>query len=343
MREVRLMPLCGFAKRNARFGVRCLAAGLLATTSLSLAATAHAAGTPAGTVINNSATATYDLPGGGSDSVTSNTVSLTVDELLDVSVASTDGGDVSVVPAAANQVLTFRVTNAGNGSEAFQLTARDNAGGDDFDPATTSIVIDANNNGVYDPGVDTVYVSGSNDPVLAPDGSALVFVLSSIPAGAGNGQRGRVDLIAVAATGSGAPGTTFAGQGQGGGDAVVGATGADAEDDGYYAVAAATDSFVKSATVVDPFNGATRVPGSTITYRLVASVSGSGSLANLRIADAIPAGATYKAGSITLESAAVTDAADADAGEFTGTGIAVHLGAVAAGASRTVTFQVTID
>jgi uncharacterized repeat protein (TIGR01451 family) len=337
------MSLCGFAKRNGRFGGIRLAAGLLATTAFTAAAPAFAAGTPAGTVINNSATATYDLPGGGQDSVTSNTVSLTVDELLDVSVASTDGGDVSVVPAAVNQVLTFRVTNAGNGSEAFGLTARDNAGGDDFDPATTSIVLDANGNGVYDPGVDTVYVAGSNDPVLAPDGSVLVFVLSSIPAGAGNGQRGRVDLVAVAATGSGAPGTTFAGQGQGGGDAVVGATGADAEDDGYYAVAAASVAFVKSATVVDPFNGATEVPGSTITYRLVATVSGSGSLANLRIADAIPAGTTYRAGSITLESAGLTDAADADAGEFTGSGIAVRLGTVAAGAARTVTFQVTID
>ena len=144
-------------------------------------------------------------------------------------------------------MLTFRVTNAGNGSENFVLTARDNVGGDDFDPTATSIVLDSNGNGVYDPGIDTVYVAGANNPVLAPDASVLVFVLSSIPAGAGNGQRGRVDLVAVAATGSGAPGTTFAGQGQGGGDAVVGATGADAEDDGYYAVAAATVAFVKSA------------------------------------------------------------------------------------------------
>ena len=166
-------------------------------------------GTPAGTIINNSATATYDLPGGGQDSVTSNIVSLTVDELLDVSVASTDGGDVATVPAAVNQVLTFRVTNAGNGSEAFVLTARDNVGGDDFDPSATSIVIDSNGNGVYDPGIDTVYVAGANNPVLAPDASVLVFVLSSIPAGASNGQRGRVDLVAVAATGSGAPGTTL--------------------------------------------------------------------------------------------------------------------------------------
>jgi uncharacterized repeat protein (TIGR01451 family) len=307
------------------------------------AAPAHAARTPAGTIINNNATATYDLPGGGTDSVTSNTVSLTVDELLDVGVAWTDGGDVGVVPAAAGQVLTFRVTNAGNGEEAFRLTARDNSGGDDFDPGATSIALDGNGNGTYEPGIDTVYVAGSNDPMLTPDGSVVVFVLSAIPAGASDTQRGRIDLVAVAATGSGAPGTSFAGQGQGGGDAVVGATGADAEDDGYYKVAAASVAFVKSATVADPFGGATQVPGSIVTYRLVATVSGSGNLAGLRIADAIPAGTTFRPGTITLEGAPLTDAADADAGEHTGTGIAVRLGTLSGGATRIVTFQVAID
>jgi hypothetical protein len=343
MRDAKLMPTCGYAKRTLPLRSRFLKAALLAAGTLHAAGPAYAARTPAGTVINNSASATYDLPGGGQDTVTSNIVSLTVDELLDVGVAWTDGGDVAVAPGATGQVLTFRVTNAGNGSEAFRLSARDNAGGDDFDPATTSIVLDANGNGVYDPGLDTLYVPGGNDPVLAPDDSVLVFVLSSIPAGAANGQRGRVDLVAVAATGSGTPGTSFAGQGQGGGDAVVGATGADAEDDGYYAVAAASVTFVKSATVVDPFGGATRVPGSIITYRLVATVSGAGALANLRIADAIPASSTYRPASITLEGAGLSDAADADAGEYTGTGIAVRLGSVSAGSTRIVTFQVAID
>lgn len=346
MSDIELMYGCGFAKRAAHRRVRRLLAGsILAAGALSAAAAPAAAAprTPAGTVINNSATATYDLPGGGTDTITSNTVSLTVDELLDVGVAWTDGGDVIVVPGSVNQVLTYRVTNAGNGSEAFRLTARDNAGGDDFDPAATSIVLDSNGNGIYDPGLDTVYVAGSNDPVLAADGSVVVFVLSSIPAGASDAQRGRIDLVAVAVTGSGAPGTTFAGQGQGGGDAVVGATGADAEDDGYYRVSAASVSFVKSATVVDPFNGSSRVPGSIITYRLVATVTGSGSLANLRVADAIPAGSTYRPGTITLEGGPLTDAADADAGEFSGSGIAVRLGTVAGGATRTVTFQVAID
>lgn len=342
MRAIRLIPTCGFAYPKAPRRSLCVKAGLLAATFLA-SAPAQAARTPAGTVINNNATATYDLPGGGQNAVTSNTVSLTVDELLDVAVAWTDGGDVGVAPAAVNQVLTYRVTNAGNGGEAFRLTARDNAGGDDFDPDTTSIVIDANGNGTYDPGLDTVYVAGGNEPVLAPDQSIVVFVLSSIPAGAADAQRGRVDLIATAVTGSGTPGTSFAGQGQGGGDAVVGATGAKAEDDGYYRVAAANVAFVKSAVVADPFGGTTRVPGAIITYRLVATVTGSGSLANLRIADAIPAGSTYRPGTLTLEGGPLSDAADGDAGEFTGAGIAVRLGTVPGGGNRTVTFQVAID
>jgi uncharacterized repeat protein (TIGR01451 family) len=102
-------------------------------------------------------------------------------------------------------------------------------------------------------------------------------------------------------------------------------------------------TFVKSATVADPFGGATQVPGSVITYSLVATISGSGSLANLRIADAIPTGSTFQPGSIRLEGSPLSDAVDADAGEFTGSGIAVRLGTVAAGATRTVTFQAKID
>ena len=309
-----------------------MATSVLAAGTFCAASPAFAAGTPAGTIINNSATATYDLPGGGQDSVTSNIVSLTVDELLDVSVASTDGGDVATVPGAVNQVLTFRVTNAGNGGEAFGLTARDKVGGDDFDPSATSIVLDSNGNGIYDPGIDTVYVAGANDPVLAPDASALVFVLSSIPAGAADSQRGRVDLVAVAATGSGAPGTTFAGQGQGGGDAVVGATGADAEDDGYYrGLGRQRRLREERRPLLDPFGGDSQRAG--LDHHLPARRHGQ------RLGQ--PRQSAHRrrdsrrlelSGPARSRSRArpLSDAADADAGEYTGTGIAVRLGTVAA-------------
>lgn len=323
-------------RQGARLG---LLGALAAGVSVS---PAHAAGTLAGTNIANVATATYGAPG-DETTITSNTVTLRVDELLDITVASGDPGDVATTPGATGEVLRFTISNAGNGSEAFSLAAQAALGGDDFDPAITGIVLDTNGNGAYDAGIDTAYVAGSNDPVLAPDSSISVFVLSSIPAGAANAARGRVQLGAVARTGSGAPGTSFAGAGTGGGDAVVGASGADADDDGVYAVAAATLALLKSATVSDPFGGTSQVPGATITYTLRASASGSGSLPNVRVSDAIPAGTTYAGGSLALDGNPLTDAADADAGAFAAGGIAVSLGNVAAGDERVITFQVRID
>ena len=329
------------ARRRAASKAVLLAAALVSTSVL--AGTAHAAGTLAGTNITNVATATYELPNGDEATIDSNTVTLLVDELLDVTVDWSDPADVATAPGRTGQLLTFTIANGGNGTEAFTLSTVANGGGDDFDPAVTSIVLDSNGNGAYDAGVDTVYVAGSNDPELAPDASLTVFVLSSIPAGAADGNRGHVDLKAVAKTGSGAPGTSFAGLGQGGGNAVVGATGADSEDAGWYKVSKADLSFVKSATVSDLFGGAANAPGSTVTYTLTATVNGSGSLANVRIGDAIPAGTTYKPGTITLDSVALTDADDADAGRFTGTAISVGLGTLPSGTAKTITFQVKID
>ena len=316
---------------------------LLAVAATVPVSAAHAAGTPAGTDISNTATATYSAPDGSTLSVDSNTVTLRVDEVLDVSVASADTGEVGVLPGSTNQILKFILTNGGNGPEAFALTAPANAGGDDFDPVVTSIVLDTNANGAYDAGIDTVYAAGANDPVLQPDTSLTVFLLSSIPAGASDTQRGQVDLLAAAKTGTGAPGTSFAGQGEGGGDAVVGATGADSGDDGSYRVRTAIVTFTKAASVAGPFGGTSVIPGSVITYTLTASVAGTGTLNNIAVTDPIPATTTYRPGTITLEGAPQTDAADADAGRFTGSAIAVALGSIGAGTSRTITFQVEID
>lgn len=302
---------------------------------------ARATGTVAGTDIQNIASATYDTPG-GPITIQSNTVTIRVDELLDVTVASTDPSDVVTAPGATGNVQSFRITNSGNGDEAFRLTAAVNGGGDDFDPVLQQIVIDTNGNGVYDAGIDTVYVAGTNDPLLAPDQSRTIFVITSTSAAVTNGNRAVVGLTATAITGNGTPGTSFAGAGQGGGNAVVGTTGADAEANGFLAVQAASLALVKSATIADPFGGNRPVPGAIVTYSLVATVSGTGSLANLVITDPIPVGAQYQGESITLDTVALTDAADADAGNFNGSRIAVSAGTVAAGQTRTVTFRVAI-
>lgn len=314
--------------------------GALAVLSLSQA---HAAGTVAGTDITNVAEASFDGPDGSTLTVPSNTVVIVVDELLDVTVTSGDTADIPTFPGATDEVLTFEVTNTGNGQEAFQLTADVAVGGDDFDPNLQLIAIDTNGNGVYDPGTDVEYVAGSNDPDLAPDESVTVFVISTIPADRVDGDRSEVSLLAEAITGTGAPGTTFDGQGQGGGDAIVGTTGADDDDSGFLAVQQAEVTLVKSATVLDPFGGDQAVPGSVITYNLVASVTGTGTVENVIISDPIPASTTYLPSSLTLQTNALTDAADADAGSFDGTNISVTLGDVPTGETRTVTFEVTIE
>ena len=329
-----------FWKSVVQFRWRSVAAAGLAAWTVT---PAHAAGTLAGTTISNTATATYTDAGGTAVNVPSNKVDLRVDEVLNVTVASADPGDVAVAPGATNRVLTFTVTNTGNGSESFKLAPVTAIGGDQFDPAATSLIIDTNGNGVYDPGVDTVYAPGTNDPVLAPDASSKIFVLSTIPAGTTDGQRGQLNLTATAKTGSGTPGTVFAGQGTGGGDAVVGATGANGSDKGFYLVSAATVAFVKSATIVDPFGGSKAVPGATITYTLVATVSGTGTLSNLAVSDPIPAATTYVPASLTAQGAAVTDTADADIGEFASGAITVRYGSVAGGQTRTTIFKVKIN
>lgn len=317
---------------------------IVASATIGFATPAQAAGTAAGSTISNTATATYNDPGGNTQTVPSNTVDIRVDEILDVTVARADPGDVVATPGSTNQVLSFTVTNNGNGPEAFRLTTASALGGDQFDPSVTSIVLDTNGNNMYDPGVDMVYTPGTDTPILAPDASIRVFVLSTIPGGVNDLDRGFVDLTAAASTGTGTPGTTFAGQGESGSDAVVGATGADSTDRGRFIVQNATVALVKSVTnITDPFGGAETVPGAIITYQIVATVSGSGTLANLTIGDPIPNNTTYQTGSIVLQGSPITDATDADAGEFASNAVTVRLGSVAGGQTRTLSFRVRIN
>lgn len=315
---------------------------ILAIAAMLVGAPALAGGTPAGTNIDNVATASWGGPSGPS-TVTSNVVSLRVDELLDVVVASTDPGPVSAPSGSTGAVLRFQMTNSGNGTEAFPLAATGAVGGDDFDPAVTSVVIDSNGNGAYDAGTDTVYVAGSNDPVLAPDASVTVFVLSTMPSGGTDAARGAARLTATAVTGTGTPGTTFAGKGAAGGDALVGATTARAAAEGVYVLQSVSVAFVKSASVLDPFGGTRAVPGSIVTYSLVATLTGSGSISNLKLSDAVPAETVYVAGSLTLDGSTLTDAADGDAGAFGSGAIAVTLPSAAAGSRHSATFKVKIN
>ncbi len=308
----------------------------------SLASPAWAAGAPANTAINNTATVTFTDPDGQPQTINSNTATLRVDELLGVAVVSNDAGNVGVLSPDDDDALSFTITNPGNGSEAFALAANAALGGDEYDPTDVRIFLD-DGDGVFEPAQDTLYVVGVNDPVLAPDQSLVVFISADTPAGHATGDTAAAQLTATAVTGSGTPGTTFAGQGTGGVDAVVGATTATADAQGTYSVSQTLTTLSKSQTIEDPFGGTSPVPGAVITYTITMTLAGSGTITGAQIDDSIPSNTTYVPGSLRLDGLPLTDAADVDAGQFTGSAIAVSLGAVTAPGSHTVEFQVQIN
>jgi len=313
---------------------------LTALCAISLPAAVLASQAPAGVVIESTAEASYE-DGGVTHTMTSNTVQVRVDELLDVTAATLDAGPVTVRPGAA--MLSFLVSNTGNGPEAFTLEVVPSVAGNAFDAALDSIAIDTNDNGVFDAGIDEVLPEPSITSLLAAGASETIFVVLEVPAGIADGAESEINLIARTATGTGAPGTIFAASGENGGDGVVGMSGGMAQATGRLVGSASTVSLVKSALVVDTFGGATAVPGSAVTYTIEASVDGSATIDDLVISDSIPATTQYVANSLKLDGAPLSDAQGDDAGEASASGIRVDIGSVPGGSSRSVSFVVLIE
>ncbi len=338
--------------KHSRWYARCV---LLAGLVLLLASSANAVGTPANTDITNTASVTANF-GGPPVTVFSPPNVVTVAELIDVDVTVLTAGNVLVNSPDTNQVLTFRVTNIGNGVDDYTLAGLGVL--NNFTPALADIYLDTDSNGALNTAIDTLYTAGVNDPVLDANtpgsDNIVVFVRMDIPGGPlANGQLGDGQLAAISNTVPGAPvaaGTVFAAAGDGGTvDAVVGPSGGTDQDFGTYQVSTTTLAITKASSVADPFGGSQPVPGATITYTLIVTVSGSGTANAVVVTDNIPGNTTYVFNSMTLNAAALTDASDspiddADYNVTAANAITVGLGNVAAGApASTITFDVVIN
>jgi uncharacterized repeat protein (TIGR01451 family) len=318
---------------------RWFAAGAFAMLLAGTTPVAWAAGTRAGTVISNVADVSYTLDGVPGTSRTAPVI-LVVGEVLQVSVAAS-APITTVASAPARAVIAFRLVNTGNGSEAFRLALDTNVGGDFTPvPAVPALYLDTDGSGTLTP-ADLPYVPGSNDPVLAPDGGALVFAVLDVPAGTPEGARARVRLDVRAVTGVGPAGTTFPAAGDGGVDAIAGAGGAQAAAPADVLVSAYQLAVVKSAAVLDATGGTRAEPGARVTYDVTIAVTGSQPAPSVTFRDPIPAFTTYVPGSLTLDGVAVPDATGFVPG--VPSRIQVPLGDVAPGTTRRVQFAVTID
>ena len=306
---------------------------------------AWALGTPAGTPVPNTATVNWSV-GPGTSFSASSTTQFVVDELVNVVVTLQTVSPVGVLSPDTNRQLTFLISNTGNGTDSYTLLLDPVQGGDQFDPTNARLYLDSNGSTAYEPGVDALYQPGVNDPTIPADGSRLVFALLDIPAGRVNGDVGNVIVRATSKTGTGA-GTIVIGGGDAGSDAVIGAGAGMSTVLGGFLVSDLAVSIVKTAVVLDLGGGTTPAPGSRITYTLQVSVTGTGSVANLVVTDPLPPFTSYVGSSLLLNGGALSDAADADAGDFGGTTanqVTVRLGTVAGGSvPQTIRFAVTIN
>jgi uncharacterized repeat protein (TIGR01451 family) len=314
---------------------------------------ASALGTPSGTVVTNTATANY-LIGGMPQSALSGSSAFTVDNRVNLLV--TRNADASVTPGAANQSLAFSVANLGNAPQRYDLTVVSRLT-DSFDMNNVRIYRDDNANNAWDAG-DTLYAGPAAFGDVAADGTLRLLVVADTPVGPASGATAVYDLVAATVVSGGTTSVVQTiGPNSAGVDVVfadpAGSAAGDVARDGRHSAAGTftlstvTVTMNKTVAVIDQFGGNNPVAGATLRYTVTVTVSGAATANSVVVTDPYPANTTYVAGSLRLNAALLTDAADADVGDAGATtpgAITVNLGSLtAASPVQTIVFDVRIN
>jgi hypothetical protein len=259
---------------------------------------AWAAGTAAGTGIDNTASLTYSV--GGVDQTDaahggpkdSNNDTFVVDRKIDIHIA-VNNSPVSTQPGAQDANLSYRAVNEGNDDETWTFSLQEN-GGDGFDMDTLS---DCH---LYNSGTDLGEFGAGNaiDVSIDVDKDANLSVLCDIPAGATDGQDGEIYLVATIKNRPDHSGhADTAGSVAGDAQNVYAEAASDNSDlahDGHftragtYHISTATLNFVKTSIVISDTSGnaiAHRIPGATIRYCFDINNTGSASAEGVRLHD----------------------------------------------------------
>ena len=334
---------------------------------------AIAQGTLAGNTITNTVTVDYSVGGVNQTDITASD-SFTVDRKVNVVVTAT-GVTTPVAPGQTQVVRTFEVQNLSNTTVGYALTAAQIGGTPDFNLSNITIFNDANGNGLFDSGEA---ISSLNQ--LAADQTVTVWVAVDVDPAATNGEATQVVLTANAheagATAGfnsiGAEIVATSGANTAGVDTVL-ADGAgtnvganDLANQGDFSashtltVAAAALTVAKASRVVwDPVNLTTNpkaIPGARVEYCIsVSNASGAATATGVTVNDPLPGDVTmYPNAYGTTGDVMINGTIDSGTGLCTGgtqvdgyttgsTTVAESLLDVAAGVTRTLYFQVTID
>lgn len=333
---------------------------------------AFAAGTTAGTSIQNIATVNYQVGTTPQTAITDDDI-IIVDRKINLTVVQLGSVTTSVTPGQAQAATTFTITNTSNAPIDISLaasnltggTAPNSAGLDAFDVGSIGgfkYYLD-NGDGVFT-AADTL-ITFLDEVAVDAAGAKVVHVVANVPLTATNGQIAAVTLVARAQE-AGTAGTQGAN--------IANFTGANtnavetvlADDDGIddnlgdgtssarddYTVSAPVLSVNKFSRVIsDPVNGTTNpklIPGAVVEYCV--SVVNSGTLASsVVITDNLPTQTSRSAANATFgiweggTIAAGVCSGGTNTGTFASPTVTGNLGTIAAGATETVYFQVTIN
>lgn len=310
----------------------------------SLTSLSSFASTAAGTIISNVATISFSQGQTQGFMLTSQPASFTVNELIDVQLTWIDTSQVSVSTPDYRKVLTFKLTNTGNNTQNYTLSANPNVGGGNFNPIQNGNSIYIENNlqsgleltGSYQ---DTVYSQGSTITLNSGE-SKLIYLVYDIPANLAIGNKGYAQISAISTT-QGINSNTKAGtilQIPNQQDILVGYSGGHSVATGNYLVN--NLQVVATKTVIatkDPQGGTTVTSQSILTYQISVVISGTGTAKNLTINDTLPSQEDYIPNTMTLNNVALPDT-----GNVVGDIINVKLGDKIAPQTYNLVFQARI-
>ncbi|MGY2892828.1 DUF7933 domain-containing protein [Deinococcus sp. UYEF24] len=303
-----------------------LAAGMLGQ--------AGASGTPAGTVIQNQASATADpfVPGDLGLSVLSNLVESVVSPVCSVSVTP-DGtvaapGQSSTLLPGDSATFTYRLTNVGNTTNTYTLNALVDAASA-FTPAPLNVYLDANNDGQLE---DAERASEVGSLTLAPDAGQTVFV--------------------VVATSDSSRGDAFVNLSA----ACPGGTPEDSNNGSSTNVSRIRVGEPPAVSLTKTFTPALVKPGDTATVTLVARNDGQGASRTLVLSDTlnilaaqglsyVPGSASASTGGTSAGVTPLTPEYTTDGAVYSATepsavaGLRVSVGSLAPAQSLTLTFR----
>jgi uncharacterized repeat protein (TIGR01451 family) len=279
---------------------------------------AFAAAPNAGQTIGNQASATYSLAGIPQPAVSSNTVTTTVQQVAGLTITNDQTKSIAI---GGTVYFLHTVTNTGNGSDTFNLTAVAQNSGSPNLSVTTGVYADA---GGGNPGAA---LSPSQTTSLARGASFTFYVGVTATSSTLNST----NTVKVTAT------SQF--------NNLVNAYNTDTVNLSQYAVL----NFLKFATAN------TGKSGDTVTYTIRYTNNGNNPATAVNITDAIPTGMSYVTGSARWTITGATPLTDGT-GDLQGTGptidysynagtktVTAIVSQVPTGGTADLTFQVTVN